>query len=62
MVVDSRHSSKESNYFTINSSFSARANPETWVLHKLIYTSMTAFPPYVKENGVSPVDLLGVIR
>jgi len=62
MVAASRHSSNESSCFTINSSFSAKLNPETRVIHRLISAGMTAFAPYVKETGVSPVDLLEVVR
>ena len=61
MVANSRHSSNESSYFTINSLFLAEANPETRALHRLISTGIIAFVPSVKENRVFPVDLLGVV-
>ena len=50
------------NYFIINSEFMAGLNPETQALHKFTFVGMTAFAPYVTENGVSPVDLLGVVQ
>ena len=62
MVANSLHSSNWSRCLTINSSFSARTSPVTQALHKFTSAGMIAFAPYVKENGVSPVDLLGVVR
>lgn len=62
MFANSQHSSSESNYFTINSLFSVGANLETRALHNLISAGMTTSPPYVKENGVSLKDILGVVR
>ena len=62
VVADSRCSFNKSSCLTINSSFLMGVNPETRALHKFISTGMTASVPYVRENGVSPVDLLGVIR
>ena len=62
MVPTSWHSSNESSCFTINSSFSANVNPDTRALYRLISTGMTAFALYVKEYGVSLVDLLEVVR
>ena len=35
---------------------------ETRALHKLTLAGVTAFAPYVKENGVSFMDLRGVVR
>ena len=37
-------------------------NLETHALHKLTSVGIIASPPYVSENKVSPVDLLGVVR
>ena len=37
-------------------------NPETRALHKFTFAGMTASAPYVKENGVSSMDLLEVVR
>ena len=62
MVADSRYSFNKSNCFTSNSSFSIRANPKTQALHKFTSANMIASVPYVRENEVSPVDLLGVVR
>ena len=62
MVANSRHSSNESSCFTINSSFLVGINPETWALHKCTLVGMTTSVSYVRENGVSPVDLLGVVQ
>ena len=62
MVTNSRCSSNKSNCLTINSAFLAGENPKTQTLHKFISVGMTASAPYVRENGVSPVDLLGVVR
>ena len=62
IVADSQCSSSMLNCFIKNSKFSAGLNPETQALHKFTSTSMTASTPYVRENGVSPVDLLGVVR
>ena len=61
MVANSRHSFNWSRCFTINSSFLAGKNLATQALHKFISASMTASAPYVRENGVSPMDLLGVV-
>lgn len=62
MVADSWYSSNESSCFTISSSFLERENLETQALHKFTSVGMTALSPYVSENGVSLVDLLGVVR
>ena len=62
MVANSQHSSNESSCFTISSSFLAEENLETRALHRLILAGITASVPYIRENGVSPVDLLGVIQ
>ena len=62
MVAISRYSSSKSKRFTINPSFWAGANSETRALHRFISTGMAIFAPYVRENEVSPVDLLGVVR
>ena len=50
------------NYFIINSEFSIGLNPETRALHKFTFTNMTASAPYVRENKVSPIDLLAIVR
>ena len=47
---------------SIISSLWARLNSSTRVLHKFTSAGMIASALYVKENGVSPVDLRGVIR
>ena len=62
IVADSQHSSNRFNCFSINSKFSTGPNPETWELHKFTSAGMTASASYVRENGVSPVDLLRVVR
>ena len=62
MVTNSRYSSNKSSYFTINLLLSIRANSETRALHKFTSSSITASIPYVRENKVSPVNLLGVVR
>ena len=62
IVTDSRHSSSMFNCFIFNSKFSAGLNLKTRALHKFISTGMTASAPYVRENEVSPEDLLGVVR
>ena len=62
MVADSWCSSNKFSYLTINSTFSVGTNPETWALHKFILAGMTALAPYVRENGVSPMDLLTVVQ
>ena len=61
MVADSRCSSNKFNCLTINSAFLVGVNLETRVLQKFILVGMIAFAPYVRENAVSPVDLLGVV-
>ena len=58
----SRRSSNKFNYSTINSAFLAGVNLETRALHKFISAGMTASAPYVRENEVFPMDLLGVVR
>ena len=62
MVTDSWRSFNKFNCFSINSEFLARLNPKTGALHKFISDGMTASAPYVRENEVSLVDLLGVVR
>ena len=62
IVADSRYSSNKSSCFTINLLLSIRANSETRALHKFTLSNITAFIPYVRENKVSPVNLLGVVR
>ena len=37
-------------------------NSETHMLHKLTSAGITASAPYMRENGISPVDLRGVVR
>ena len=46
------------NCFIINSEFLARLNPETRALYKFTSAGMTTSAPYVRENRISPVDLL----
>ena len=62
IVADSRRSSNKFNCFNINSEFLVGLNPATRALHRFIFASITASTPYVREKGVSLVDLLGVIR
>ena len=62
IVIDSLHSSNRSSNFTINSLFLVGINPKTRALHKFTLASMTTSTSYVRENGVSPLDLLGVVR
>ena len=62
IVVDSRRSSNRFNCISINFEFSVGLNPKTWALHKFTSAGMTASASYVRENEVSPVDLLGVVR
>ena len=62
MVTDSWRSSNKFNCLTINSELLAGMNLETQALHKFTSTSMTASAPYIRENGVSPVDLLGAVQ
>ena len=62
MVTVSRHFSNRSSYFTINSPFLVGTNPVTRALYGFTSASMTASTPYVRENRVSPVDLLGVVH
>ena len=59
IVVDSQRSSNKFNCFNNNSEFWAGLNPVTWALHRFISASITASAPYVREKGVSLVDLLG---
>ena len=61
IVDNSQYSSNKSSCFTMISSFSVRVNPETQALHKFTSASMTTSIPYVRENGFSPVNLLGVV-
>ena len=46
----------------IISSFWTGLNPSIRALHTFTSTGMTASAPYVRENGVSLVDLRGVVR
>ena len=62
IVTDSQNSSSMFNYFIINSEFSIGLNPETRALHKFTFTNMTTSAPYVRENKVSPIDLLAIVR
>ena len=39
-----------------------RSNSATHALHNFISAGMMASAPYVRENGVSPIDLLGVVQ
>ena len=62
IVVDSQRSSNKFSYFNINSEFLVGLNPTTWELHRFISAGITASAPYVREKGVSLVDLLRVVR
>ena len=62
MVSASWHSSNLSKCSIIKPLFWMGSNPATRALHKLTSVGITASAPYVKENGVSPVDLLEVVR
>ena len=62
IVTNSRYSSNKFNYFNINSEFFDGVKSETRALHKFISADITTFAPYVKENGVSPMDLLRVVQ
>ena len=62
MIATSRYSFSKSKHSTIISSFWTRLNPSTCVLHMFTSAGITASTPYVRENGVSLVDLRGVVR
>ena len=62
MIDASLYSSSKSKCSTSNLSFWVRANLATRALHKFTSAGITASAPYVRENGVSLVDLLGVVR
>ena len=62
MTTSSRYSFSKSRCSTIISSFWTGLNPLIRVLHTFTSASMMAYAPYVKENGVSLVDLRGVVR
>ena len=62
MDAMSRLSSKESKFPTIQVSLSLREKSATFMLDKLISIGITTSTSYVMEKGVSPVDLLGVVR
>ena len=62
MVAASRYSFSRSKRSTIIPSFRAGLNPSTRALHRFTLASIMASAPYVKENGVSPIDLLGVVQ
>jgi len=62
MVAASQCSSNKFKRSAINPSFWAGVNSSTPALHRFTSAGITASAPYVKENGVPPVDLLGVIR
>ena len=62
MVAASRYSSSKSRCSTIISSLWTGLNPSIRALHMFTSAGMTTSVPYVKENGVSPVDLWGVVR
>ena len=62
MVAASRYSSSESRCSTIISSLWTGLNPSIHALHMFTLAGRTASAPYVRENGVSPMDLRGVIR
>ena len=62
IVADSQCSCNKSNCFTISSLFLQGTNLETRALHNLTSVGIITFPLYVSENGVSLVDLLGVVQ
>ena len=62
MIAASRYSSSKSKRSTIISSFWTGSNPSTRALHRFTMTGITASALYVRENGVSPMDLWGVIQ
>ena len=62
IVANSRCSSNKSSCFNINSEFLVGLNLTTQELHRFISAGITASAPYVREKGVSLVDLLGVVR
>ena len=62
MTAASRYSSSKSRCSIIISSFWTGLNPSIRALHTFTSTGMTASAPYVRENGVSLVDLRGVVR
>ena len=62
MVTASRCSSNKFKRSVINPSFRAGVNSSTQALHRFTSAGIIASAPYVKENGVSPVDILGVVR
>ena len=37
-------------------------NPETRAPHKFTSNGMTTSVPYIRENGISPIDLLEVVQ
>ena len=55
-------SSKTSKFSDICASLLFEENPTTFMLDMLISTGMIAYAPYSMEKGVSPVDLLNVVR
>lgn len=57
----SRLSFKKSKFSEIFMSLLLEEKPMTLILDMLISTRITASAPYVMENGVSLVDLLGVV-
>ena len=61
-ITNSCHSSNRSSYFTINSPFLVGTNPVTQAPHWFNSAYMTTSTPYVRENRVSPVELLGVVQ
>ena len=62
LFLTSLCSSNKFNYASINSEFLMGLNLETRALHKFTSIGMTASALYVRENGVSPMDLLDVVR
>ena len=62
MTAVSRYSSSKSKRSTIISSFWTRSNLSIRALHMFTLVGITASASYVSENGVSPVDLRGVVR
>jgi len=55
-------SSKPSKFPTIFTSLLLHAKLAIFMLDKPTSIGMTAFAPCIKEKGVSPVDLLGVVQ
>ena len=62
MVIASLYSSSKSRCSTIINLLRTRSNLSIRALHMFTSVGITTSAPYVRENGVSPVDLRGVVR